>query len=201
MHNIDFAIYAVHLAAWGAFGLTLLYLGRKGETTATADAPALQAQQAATAPWSRALVMLHMIAFGVMYFGIANAVIPNRVPILFPLQRLAGALVIAAGAALMVWALVWFRSWRFRAKLDSGHQLATGGPFRFMRHPIYGGLNLLALGSALWVPTPILWVALALMILGGDLRGRAEEKVLTTAFGDEYRNYCARTKRFIPGIY
>ncbi len=51
----------------------------------------------------------------------------------------------------MVWALDYFRSWRFRAKLDEGHQLATGGPFRLLRHPIYMGLNLLALGSAFWV--------------------------------------------------
>jgi protein-S-isoprenylcysteine O-methyltransferase Ste14 len=57
------------------------------------------------------------------------------------------------GAALMSWARVWFASWRFRAKVDASHQLATGGPFALLRHPIYMGLNLLALGSAVWDPT------------------------------------------------
>ena len=77
---------------------------------------------------------------------------------------------IALGAALMSWSLAFFRSWRFRAKVEAGNQLATGGPFRLLRHPIYMGLNLLVLGSATW-------------------------------FGDVYTAYCARTRRFVPGVY
>ena len=63
------------------------------------------------------------------------------------------------------------------------------------------GLNMFALGSAIWVPTPLVWVAFALMAIGSDLRARAEEKLLDQAFGSSYRNYLARTRRFIPGIY
>ena len=63
------------------------------------------------------------------------------------------------------------------------------------------GLNLLALGSALWVPTTIVWAAFVLMAIGSDLRARAEETILNQAFGPSYREYCARTRRFIPGIY
>ena len=159
------------------------------------------AQQEKTAPFSRALLAFHALAFGLMYFGIGYAVIPGRVPNWFPGQRIAGAIVVAGGAALMVWALVYFRSWRFRATLDKGHKLAIGGPFRILRHPIYMGLNLLALGTAIWVPTPILWAAFVLMAIGSDLRARAEEAVLTQAFGPSYRQYCARTRRFVPGIY
>ena len=136
-----------------------------------------------------------------MYFGIGYAVIPGRVPNWFPGQRVAGTLVIAGGAALMVWALVYFRSWRFRAAVEKGHELATGGPFRILRHPIYMGLNLLALGSALWVPTAIVWAAFVLMAIGSDLRARAEEILLKQAFDPAYGEYCARTRRFVPGIY
>jgi hypothetical protein len=81
-------------------------------------------------------------------------------------------------------ALVFFRSWRFHAKLDEGHQLATGGPFRLVRHPIYAGLNLLALGSAIWAPSPIIWAGFALIAIGSDLRARSEEKLLERAFGE-----------------
>jgi protein-S-isoprenylcysteine O-methyltransferase Ste14 len=105
------------------------------------------------------------------------------------------------GAVLGASTLVHFRSWRFRATLDRGHQLATGGPFTILRHPIYMALNLLALGSAIWVPTPTLWIAFLLMAVGSDLRGRAEERILQEAFGDSYRDYCRRTKRFVPGLY
>jgi len=142
-----------------------------------------------------------MVAFAVMYAGIGNAVLPDRVPEWFPGHRLLGAVIIAIGAAMMCWALVYFQSWRFRAALTAEHQLATGGPFRYVRHPIYLGLDLLALGSALWVPTPLLWISVVLMLLGSDLRGRAEERLLSGRFGEEYTSYLARTRRFIPGVY
>ena len=145
--------------------------------------------------------MVHMVAFGVMYFGIGNTVIPGRVPELFPGQRWVGALVIAIGAAFAASAVLHFTSWRYRAALDAGHRLATGGPFALVRHPIYLALDLLALGSALWAPTPLTWAAFVLMAIGSDLRGRAEERILVEGFGDAYRNYMARTRRFLPGIY
>jgi protein-S-isoprenylcysteine O-methyltransferase Ste14 len=40
-----------------------------------------------------------------------------------------------------------------------------------------------------------------LMAIGSDLRARAEETLLQLAFGDSYQAYCARTARFIPGVY
>jgi protein-S-isoprenylcysteine O-methyltransferase Ste14 len=199
--NPDFALYWVHIGFWSTFGLTRVFLRlrERGATPVADVAPATD--EAHTAPFSRALLAFHSVAFAVMYFGMGNAVIPNRVPNLFPGQRATGAFIVAIGAALMASALVYFQSWRFRAKLDASHRLATGGPFRLMRHPIYTGLNLLALGSALWIPTPVMWVAFALMVIGSDLRARAEEPLLEEAFGEEYRSYCARTSRFIPGIY
>jgi protein-S-isoprenylcysteine O-methyltransferase Ste14 len=102
---------------------------------------------------------------------------------------------------LACWALAHFASWRLRAKVDVGHRLATEGPFRHIRHPIYAGLDLLAIGSALWVPTLTLWAAALLMFVGGDLRARAEERLLRQVFGAAYDDYRARTSRFVPGLY
>jgi protein-S-isoprenylcysteine O-methyltransferase Ste14 len=199
--KLDFAIYTVHSAFWGAFGLTLIILRRRGRTDNHASDTTPTPQKETTAPFSRALLAFHSLAFGLMYFGIGFAVMPGRVPNWFPGQRVVGTLVIAVGSALMVSALVYFRSWRFRATVDQSHQLATGGPFRILRHPIYMGLNLLALGTAIWIPTPIVWAAFVLMVIGSDLRARAEETLLKQAFGPSYSKYCTRTRRFIPGIY
>ena len=201
MPSLDFHLFTLHWLFWGAFGLTRVIVRSRDRKRDSAADAAPSSQQEAAAPFSRALVALHGLAFGVTYFGICNAVIPGHVPIWFPGQRLVGALVIAAGAGLMCSALVSFRSWRFTATLDKGHQLATGGPFRIVRHPIYMGLNLLALGSAVWVPTPIVWAAFVLMVIGSDLRARAEEALLLRVFGQPYRDYCARTRRFVPGVY
>ena len=63
------------------------------------------------------------------------------------------------------------------------------------------GLNLLALGTAILVPTTLVWAGFVLMGLGSDLRARVEESLLVQAFGHAYRNYMERTRRFIPGIY
>ena len=201
MANIDLALYVEHAAFWSVFGLTRLVLrSRERDGISTSEA-AVVSNLETTAPFSRALLVVHMLAFAVMYFGIANAVFSRGVPVRFPGQRIVSSMVIASGAVLVAWALVYFRSWRIRAKVDQSHELATGGPFRILRHPIYMGLNLLALGSAIWVPTPIVWAAFVLMVIGSDLRARAEETVLEQAFGPSYREYCARTRRFVPGIY
>jgi protein-S-isoprenylcysteine O-methyltransferase Ste14 len=199
--SCELAIYVVHGCFWGTFAITRLVLRSRDGKAGAAPTAAVAAQGEQTAPFSRVLVAFHMLAFGLMYFGLANAVLPNRVPEWFIGQRVVGAAVIAVGAALAAWALAYFRSWRFRAKLDEGHQLATGGPFALLRHPIYMALNLLALGTALWAPTVITWSAVALMALGSDLRARAEERLLEQSFGAVYRDYRARTRRFIPGLY
>jgi protein-S-isoprenylcysteine O-methyltransferase Ste14 len=204
MNNLDFFIYGVHTVFWWAFVISRWIVTRSARKTATIGGPAtpaLSSGDARTARWSRTLLVFHSVAFGTMYFGIGYAVMRGRVPFWFTGQRIVGTGVILIGAALIAWAVLHFRSWRFRAVLGKGHQLATGGPFSLLRHPIYMGLNLLALGSAIWVPTPTLWAACLLMFIGSDLRGRAEERILDEAFGDSYRDYCRHTKRFVPGLY
>jgi protein-S-isoprenylcysteine O-methyltransferase Ste14 len=123
------------------------------------------------------------------------------VPSWFVGQRVVGAGLIGLAIVLVAWALTFLRSWRIRAKLEPGHQLTTDGPFRFLRHPIYMALNLLALGTALWVPTVTVWTAFILVVIGSTLRARAEEAILVRAFGAAYTDYGARTRRFIPGLY
>jgi len=192
MANFDYFIFILHSVFWLSFVLTRLLL-RSGEKDKGGGQTA--------APYSRALVAFHGTAFALMYIGLNIALLSNRVPAWFSGQRLVGSLIMLAGAVLSTSALLHFRSWRFRAAVDKNHQLATGGPFRLLRHPIYMGLNLLALGSAVWVPTPMVWTAFALMAIGGDLRARAEETLLTQVFGSAYQEYSRRTRRFLPGIY
>ena len=198
--NVDLLVCVAHALFWGSFGLTRWLIQRSANCSPSGVSdPAASKSQ--TAPYSRALLVIHSLAFGAMYFGLAAAVLPNQVPVLFIGQRVVATLIIALGAWLTCWALLYFSSWRFRAKLDEGHKLATGGPFKFVRHPIYMGLNLLALGSAVWVPTPSLWASLLLVLIGGDLRARAEEKLLARVFGATYSEYCKNTSSFLPGIY
>lgn len=101
----------------------------------------------------------------------------------------------------MVWSSLVLRSWRLLPKVEADHELCTTGPYGFVRHPMYLAINLLAVGSAVWVPTGVVILATLMLIVGSDLRGRMEEKVLLEAFGDRYRDYQRRVRRTLPGIY
>jgi protein-S-isoprenylcysteine O-methyltransferase Ste14 len=186
-------IYGFH----ALFYLTFLprVLGRSGEPAPPAGVPAK------TARFSRSVLAVHFVAMFVLYLGLGNIVFGHRGRFLFPPLPAAGVLVMLAATALAVWTVAIFRSWRLRAQIETGHELSTDGPFRFIRNPIYLGMDLLALGTFLWVPTPIVLAGMLLVFLAGDLRARAEEKVLAAAFGDRYRDYASRVKRFLPGLY
>jgi protein-S-isoprenylcysteine O-methyltransferase Ste14 len=110
-----------------------------------------------------------------------------------------GTLIVLVAASFMAWSHTFLRSWRLLPELDTGHQLCTTGPYAVVRHPMYLAINFLGLGSAIWVPTPVLMFAAALLVVADDLRARAEEKALLEAFGERYRNYMQRVRRMIPG--
>lgn len=52
---------------------------------------------------------------------------------------------------------------------------------------VYMGLNLLALGTAIWVPTPIVWAGFALMVIGSDLRARADSSLVSIEATGAYK--------------
>jgi protein-S-isoprenylcysteine O-methyltransferase Ste14 len=194
-------IYVAHGAFWGAFLIVRLIARAALGGNQAAASGTERAKKQDSAPFSRMLILIHSAGFWLLYFGLADAVFGTPSVALFDSQMVVGSIIIACGAALSCWALLHFRSWRLRASLDVGHELVTDGPFRFLRHPIYMALNLLALGSAVWIPTPVVWVGFVFVVLGSDLRARAEEALLRRSFGEQYANYCSRTRRYVPLIY
>ena len=85
------------------------------------------------------------------------------------------------------------------APLPNSHaELRTGGLYRFVRHPIYGGLLLLAV--ALTPTSGSLWTAAACaaLVVLINAKARWEERHLAQRF-PEYADYAARTPRFVPG--
>lgn len=198
-------IYVAHALFWFAFGVAGLYARRRYPAPAVHDAAATSTSRtgdALRAKNASLLVWVHALGFFVLFMGVGRAVGNREIPFHPPAWRVAAGLaIIALGAMLAFWARVSFASWRIRAQLDAGHQLATGGPFAMIRNPIYQAMNLLAVGTALWVNNGIAWLGVVLMAIGGALRARAEESLLEQRFGEEYREYRSRTWRFVPGIY
>jgi protein-S-isoprenylcysteine O-methyltransferase Ste14 len=94
------------------------------------------------------------------------------------------------------------RGWSASLKLRETHKLVTAGIYRQIRHPMYLSFLLLGLAQLLLLPN---WfagsVGLIAAFLMFALRVQREEAMMLDRFGAEYRDYMARSKRLIPGVY
>jgi protein-S-isoprenylcysteine O-methyltransferase Ste14 len=111
-----------------------------------------------------------------------------------------GSLLAVAGAAFVLRSRAELGpAWSFVPKADRDTGLVTTGPYRLVRHPIYLGLALLAIGEALAFGG---WPALVIVVFGivptFAWRARAEEKLLRRTFGERFAVYRQRTKMIIP---
>ena len=79
-------------------------------------------------------------------------------------------------------------------------RLAEGGPYRLVRHPIYGGLVLGALGWSLARASLLALVGALVLFAFFDLKRQREEAWLVEHFAG-YPAYRARTRRLIPWLY
>jgi protein-S-isoprenylcysteine O-methyltransferase Ste14 len=116
--------------------------------------------------------------------------------------RWLGVALFAAGGALRIWPVfVLGRRFSGLVAIQPAHTLVTGGVYGVIRHPSYLGLLVNSLGWGLAFRSGVGVLLTALIMPPLLARIRAEEKLLRTEFGDEYRAYCARTWRLIPGLY
>lgn len=115
----------------------------------------------------------------------------------------AGAGMMLLGGALTVWSMrvnAFFSS-HVRVQLDRGHHVVDQGPYRWLRHPGYGGSALINLGGALLLGSwPALTVASGFVALTA-LRITLEERVLREQLPG-YRDYCASVRhRLLPWLW
>jgi protein-S-isoprenylcysteine O-methyltransferase Ste14 len=94
------------------------------------------------------------------------------------------------------------RNWSVTLEIRDRHALVTNGVYRRVRHPMYSAFWLWALAQALLLPN---WIAGPAGLVGFGtlffLRVGREERLMEQTFGDEYRQYAARTGRIIPRIF
>jgi protein-S-isoprenylcysteine O-methyltransferase Ste14 len=90
-------------------------------------------------------------------------------------------------------------AWSFIPKAGEQPGIVTSGPYALVRHPIYLGLSMLALGESVAFSSPPAACALVGAVVPSFLwRARAEEALLVTVFGESYIEYRSRTKLIIP---
>jgi protein-S-isoprenylcysteine O-methyltransferase Ste14 len=142
-----------------------------------------------------------LVYLGAVLAGLAvgNWVAGAPVPIDRALRITLGVLLAAAGVALAAWARVGFlRTGQSVIPWTPTPELIFQGPYRFTRNPMYVGMTMLTfgLGVALnnwWISLfalPALLVVHAIAVL-------PEEKYLSEKFGDGYRTYLTRVRRYL----
>ncbi len=117
-----------------------------------------------------------------------------------PVLAAIGAVVFASGLALAIWARVQLgRNWGMPMTEKADPELVTSGPYRFVRHPIYTGLLVGLLGTAL--ATNLIGLIIV-AVLGGYFYFSAsvEEKNLIAVFPTAYPAYRGHTKMLIPFV-
>ncbi len=110
-------------------------------------------------------------------------------------------LMVASGLLFSVWARVLLAgNWSASVTLKHDHQIVRAGPYRWIRHPIYTGLLLAILGSA--VARGEWRGAVAFLIAAAALwrKLRLEERWLEESFGSAYADYRASTWALIPFV-
>jgi protein-S-isoprenylcysteine O-methyltransferase Ste14 len=105
--------------------------------------------------------------------------------------RLLGWILVVSGLSLAYWGVGTFMKMRTSIIPNrDARVLVVQGPYQFSRNPMYTGIVIASIGgigviSSLW---PLVTVAIAIVVLYLWVI-RPEEHYLTTAFGDEYREY------------
>lgn len=112
-----------------------------------------------------------------------------------------GLVMVAAGLGFAVWARVYLgRNWSATVTVKRDHELIRTGPYGLVRHPIYTGLLLALLGTAVGIGEWRGLVAFASFTIGFLFKLKAEERFMSEAFGEEYARYRADVPALIPCI-
>jgi protein-S-isoprenylcysteine O-methyltransferase Ste14 len=110
-----------------------------------------------------------------------------------------GCLLVFAGLSVSVWARVHLgRNWSGRISVKENHQLIQTGPYAIVRHPIYSGLLLAIVGTALAQGEWRGVLAALLMLISFWRKLTVEERWMLDAFGNQYQRYREHTWALIP---
>jgi protein-S-isoprenylcysteine O-methyltransferase Ste14 len=116
---------------------------------------------------------------------------------------IAGVALMWLGLGLRVWAIAALGgSFRTTVEVDSGQPVVSTGPYRWIRHPSYLGLILIAAGFGVALGDWLSVVAAVLLPLPAlAWRMHVEEAELIRVLGEPYRTYRSHTARLIPRVW
>jgi protein-S-isoprenylcysteine O-methyltransferase Ste14 len=140
--------------------------------------------------------VLLLVLPGVPVLGLDQRFLPWSLAIVW-----VGLLLAAAGLLFTVWARRHLATnWSGDVTLKADHELIVSGPYALVRHPIYAGLLLGFVGSALALGQWRGIVAVALVGLSQWRKLRIEERGMRQLFGERYVDYEQQVSALIPFV-
>jgi len=119
-----------------------------------------------------------------------------------PAVDIVGAALCLAGLVGAVWARRTLGdNWSAAVTLKHGHELIVRGPYNYVRHPIYTGILLMVLGTAIAIGRLHAWIGLLVCVVGFWVKLRQEEALMTRQFPDAYPPYRRRVKALVPFVF
>ncbi|MDQ1421679.1 MAG: hypothetical protein QOJ52_3641 [Acidimicrobiaceae bacterium] len=180
------AVELVFVVAWGAFWLYWFV--------------AAFSMKRGRVPWSRELRIRAVIAVIVILLVRFGAFRGNGLNT-DPWRAGLGLVLFALGLAFAVWARVQIgRNWGAPMTQKDEPELVTGGPYHLVRHPIYAGILVAGVGTAV----ALSWQWLIAVALAGFYflySATIEERYLAEQFPDTYLVYKRSTKMLLPYIF
>jgi protein-S-isoprenylcysteine O-methyltransferase Ste14 len=119
-----------------------------------------------------------------------------------PYPEYLGPSMTALGVGFAIWARATLgRNWSVAVTLKETHELIRSGPYRLVRHPIYAGILLAALGTAV-VNNQVRGLVGLVLICGAYLTKLSKEEELMSAnFPQSYPEYKASTWKLVPYLF
>ena len=156
--------------------------------------------------WREIAVRLGFFALVVLALRVAvlNGVLPDAGLYALNTSMLMGLVglvlsVLGIGLAILARALLG-GNWAMPLSSRENRELVTTGPYAFVRHPIYSGMLLAMIGSA--IGQSVFWL-LPLIVYGPNFvsSARREESLLIEQFPERYPAYMQRTKMLLPFVF
>jgi protein-S-isoprenylcysteine O-methyltransferase Ste14 len=107
-----------------------------------------------------------------------------------------------AGVLFAIWArLTIGRNWSNVMALKEKHELVQRGPYGVVRHPIYAGMLLAVLGTAMTTGSLASYLGFICMLIGLLIRVQSEDRLMATHFPEAHSAYRERTRKLVPFIW
>jgi protein-S-isoprenylcysteine O-methyltransferase Ste14 len=111
-----------------------------------------------------------------------------------------GSLHIVSGILLVGGFWILAAAWPVLYRAQKTRRLATEGAYAYVRHPQYVGFILIMLGFLVQWPTILTLLMFPVLVFMYLRLSIAEERQAEEEFGQTWRDYAARTPRFLPRL-